>query len=108
MGRQVTLAVAVAVLVLVGLLPLMAMLGRSLVVDGDFTLKAYEALWQSGGQLNLMSNSLVLSSAVTLLATLLGVPLGVLFGKTDLPFRAGFAVLLSVPLLIPSYVIAVA
>lgn len=107
MEKRATLA-AVAALALVGLLPLLAMLARSLVVDGALTLKAYEALWQSGGQLKLMSNSLGLSLAVTVLATIVGVPLGVLLGKTDLPFRSGLAVLLSVPLLIPPYVIAVA
>ena len=38
----------------------------------------------------------------------MGVPLGVLLGKTDLPFRGALTVLLTVPLLIPPYVIAVA
>ena len=108
MTMRATLATAVAALVLVGLLPLLAMLARSFDVDGAFSLKAYEALWQSGGQLRLMSNSLVLSLAVTVLATIVGVPLGILLGKTDLPWRGGLAVLLSVPLLIPPYVIAVA
>ncbi len=37
-----------------------------------------------------------------------GVPLGVLLGRTDLPLRGAFTMLLTLPLLIPPYVIAVA
>src|SRR4029078_2256695 len=56
----------------------------------------------------LMGHSLLLSVGVTFFATIVGVPLGILLGKTDLPFRRAFTVLLTVPLLIPPYVIAVA
>src|SRR4029453_3831867 len=38
---------------------------------------------------------------------LIGVPLGVLLGKTDLPLRRFFTVVLSVPLVLPPYVLAV-
>jgi iron(III) transport system permease protein len=78
-------------------------------VDGVFSLKAYQALLASGKQQwVLMGHSLLLSVGVTFFATMVGVPLGVLLGKTDLPFRRAFTVLLAVPLLIPPYVIAVA
>lgn len=109
MEKRLTLATAAAILAIIGFLPLLAMLVSSVVVDGTFSLKAYQALWQSvGGQLALMSNSLLLSLAVATLATTLGVPLGVLLGKTDLPLRGALTVLLTVPLLIPPYVLAVA
>src|SRR5262245_28108893 len=82
---------------------------NSFVVDGVFSLKAYQALWESGSeQLALMGHSVLLSLFVTLLATIVGVPLGILLGKTDLPLRRTLTVLLTVPLLIPPYVIAVA
>jgi iron(III) transport system permease protein len=55
-----------------------------------------------------MGHSLLLSLGVAFFATTVGVPLGILLGKTDLPFRRAFTVLLAVPLLIPPYVIAVA
>ena len=38
---------------------------------------------------------------------MLGAPLGLLLGKSDLPFRHALAVLLSIPLLIPPYILAV-
>src|SRR6516225_5758942 len=85
------------------------MVTNSFFVDGLFSLKAYQALWDSGRQqLVLMGQSVLLSLYVTFLATVVGVPLGVLLGKTDLPFRLTLTVLLTLPLLIPPYVIAVA
>jgi iron(III) transport system permease protein len=85
------------------------MVSNSFVVDGAFSLKAYQALWESSKeQLTLLGHSVLLSLLVTLLATIVGVPLGILLGKTDLPLRRILMALLTVPLLIPPYVIAVA
>ena len=85
------------------------MVANSFFVNGVFSLKAYQALLASGKQQwVLMGHSLLLSSGVAFFATLVGVPLGIVLGKTDLPFRRGLTVLLTVPLLIPPYVIAVA
>src|SRR6202045_207801 len=78
-------------------------------VAGEFSLKAYEALLASSKQLALlMGRSVLLSLSVTFLAMIVGTPLGVLLGKTDLPLRGAFTMLLALPLLVPSYVIAVA
>ncbi len=78
-------------------------------MGGTFSLKAYQALWESGRQQwVLMGHSVLLCLWVTFLATIVGVPLGILLGKTDLPFRRALTVLLTVPLLLPPYVIAVA
>jgi len=54
-----------------------------------------------------MVHSVVLSSLVTALTVAIGLPLGILLGKTDLPFRRFFTVLFVIPLLIPPYIIAV-
>lgn len=102
MEKRLTLAAAAALLAVIGLLPLLTMVINSFFVDGLFSLKAYQALWDSGRQqLVLMGQSVLLSLYVTLLATVVGVPLGVLLGKTDLPFRLTLTVLLTLPLLIP-------
>jgi iron(III) transport system permease protein len=107
--KRLTLAAAAALLAVIGLLPLLTMLINSVFVGGTFSLKAYQALWNSGEQhLVLMGHSVLLSLFVASLATIVGVPLGILLGKTDLPLRAPLTVLLTVPLLIPPYVIAVA
>ena len=85
------------------------MAANSFYLDGHFSLAAYKALWAHGGQqLTPMAHSLLLSFSVAFLATGAGVPLGIALGKTDLPFPRVFAALLTVPLLVPSYVLAVA
>lgn len=109
MERRLTLAAAAWALAAIGLLPVLTMIGSSFYVSGEFSLRAYEALLVSSKQLlTLMSNSLMLSSSIALAATIIGAPLGVLLGRTDLPLRAAFAVLLTLPLLVPPYVMAVA
>jgi iron(III) transport system permease protein len=107
--KRLTLVAAAVLLVVIGLLPVLMMVANSFVVDGVFSLEAYRALLVSGKQQwVLLGHSLLLSVGVTFFATMVGVPLGVLLGKTDLPFRRTLTVLLAVPLLIPPYVIAVA
>jgi len=106
--RRLTLLLVVFALVVVGLLPLVAMLGKSLFVDGRLTLAAYQKLfahpWQ---QWMPMGRSLALATLTAGCATLIGVPLGLLLGKSDLPFRRILAVLLSIPLLLPPYIFAI-
>ena len=107
MAKRLFLSSVVLLLLLIGLLPLLSMFIGSLQSDGHFTLEAYEGLLRSPHQWELMQHSMILSSAVTLATTLFGVPLGLLFGKTDLPFRRFFALLFTLPLLIPPYIMAV-
>lgn len=109
MEKRLTLAAATALLAAIGLLPVLAMVAGTFHADGGFSLKAYQALLAPDKrQMLLMGHSVLLSLSVTLLATVAGVPLGLLLGRTDLPLRRSFAVLLTLPLLIPPYVIAVA
>ncbi len=108
MERRLTLLLVVFALVIVGLLPLAAMLGKSIFVDGRLTLAVYERLFANPGQYwTPIGHSLTLATFTAGCATLLGVPLGLLLGKTDLPFRRALAVLLSIPLLLPPYMLAV-
>jgi iron(III) transport system permease protein len=107
--ERLTLTLATLVLAVSGLLPVAAMLRETLIADGGFSLDAYRALLTSKGQFFLlMGHSLQLSFLTAGISTLIGVPLGVLLGKTDLPLRGTLTLLLSTPLLIPSYVLAVA
>ena len=109
MEKRLTLAAAALLLAVIGLLPVLAMVASTFHVDGGLSVKAYQALLVSGKQqMLLMGHSVLLSLSVTFLATVAGVPLGVLLGKSDLPLRRGFVVLFTLPLLIPPYVIAVA
>ncbi len=96
-------------LAIIGLLPVLAMVGTTFFADGSFSLKAYQEFFSAGKQpMILMGHSVVLSLTVTFLAAVVGVPLGVVMGKSDLPLRRSFVVLFTLPLLIPPYVVAVA
>ena len=102
--ERLVLVAATLVLAAVGLLPVAAMLKETLIADGRFSLEAYRALLASGDHLALlMSHSLQLAFLTSSLATLIGVPLGILLGKTDLPWRSALTLVFAAPLLIPSY-----
>lgn len=108
MQRRITLLLVVGALVIIGLLPLGMMLGKSFVVDDRLTFAVYEKLFANAReQWAPIGHSLTLASLTAGLALVLGVPLGLLLGKTNLPFRRAFAVMLSIPLLIPPYILAV-
>jgi len=71
----------------------------------DFSL--YKALLVSKRKWVLLKHSFALSTLTTLFSTIIGVPLGILFTKTDLPFRRAFALLFIIPLLVPPYITAI-
>jgi iron(III) transport system permease protein len=107
--KRLTLAAAALALIAIGLLPVLAMVANTFYVAGEFSLTAYETLLASGKQLTpLMGRSVLLSVSVTFVAMVVGVPLGVLLGRTDLPLRGVFMMVLTLPLLVPPHVIAVA
>lgn len=109
MAKHMTLAMAAVLFAVVGFLPVAAMVARSVHGDDGFSLTAYQAILSSGKQpALLMAHSMLLSLLTSALATVAGVALGVLLGKSDLPFRRSLTVAFAVPLLIPPYVIAVA
>ena len=108
MAKRLTLYITIFLFAGIGFVPVIAMFLKSLFVDGEFSLENYGTLFQSNREWTLLFNTLALAGSTTLITVLLGVPLGVLFAKTDLPFRMFFAVLFIIPLLIPSYILAVA
>lgn len=104
-----TLIAAAMLLAAIGLLPVVTMVADSFFVDGRFSVKAYEAfLATSREQAAPILHSILLSSLTSALATIAGVTLGLLFGKTNLPLRSALAALFAIPLLLPPYVMAVA
>ena len=107
MAKRAFLICILLLFLIVGLLPVLSMLFKSVTVEGHLDLTSYKGLLTSRRQWILMGHSLLLSSLVTALVTAIGLPMGILFGKTDLPFRRFFTVLFVVPLLIPPYIIAV-
>jgi len=105
--RRAVLTLTGLLIFVIGLLPVLSMLVQSLHSDGHWSLGAYRGLLASARQWTLMEHSLVLAALVTALTLLLGVPLGLLLGKTDLPGRRLLTGLFVVPLLLPPYVLAV-
>lgn len=107
-AKRLTLLLAAVLLVGIGLLPILVMLAKSLSVDGHLSFDYYRSVFSSSRSWGLLKQSLVLAFLTTLSATTVGLPLGILLGKSDLPWRRRFIILLTVPLLLPPYITAVA
>jgi len=106
-AKRAVLAVTISVIAVAGVLPLLFMLAESVRVEGGFTAARYSELFSSPRTWALLARSVLLAGLTTAGTLLIGVPLALLLGKTDLPFGKGLAALFSVPLLIPPYVAAV-
>ena len=65
--------------------------------------RALELLF-SAGTADVLLNSLLLMTGVTVACILVGVPLAYLTVRTDLPFRRFWSITAALPLVIPSYV----
>ena len=108
MAKRLTIYITIFLFIGIGLAPVFTVFIKSLFVDGGFSLQNYGTLFQSGREWRLLFNSLSLTGTTTLITVLLGIFLGTLLGKTDLPLRRLFAVLFIIPLIIPSYILAIA
>ena len=95
-------------LVVLGLSPLVDIFGQTLFIDGRFSLELFHNLFASSQTRHLLVTSISLAGLVTLLSFLVGLPLGILFGKSNVPGRRLLITLFTIPLLIPPYVLAVA
>ncbi len=85
------------------------MLAQTFYVDGHLSLEPYQRLVGSAGSFTvLMEHTLLLSALTAGFATVIGVPLGVLLGKSNLPFRGVLTIVFTAPLLLPPFVSAVA
>ncbi len=88
-----------AVVALAAVLPLAYLA----IVVGGSTSEAWDAVWRDRTG-SLLLRSLGLTAAVTLTAVAVAVPAAWLTVRTDLPGRRIWAVLLTLPLVIPSYI----
>jgi len=107
MSKRMFLRVIVLLLFVSGIFPVLFMIIKSVFVNGKFSLASYGGVLMSEHQWTLMGHSVVLSFLVTILTVAIGVPLGILLAKTNLPWRRFFTILFIIPLLIPPYIIAV-
>lgn len=88
-------------------LPLLVVLSLSFFPKGEFSLALYKQILFSPRQEHLLANSLWLAGCTTLLSAGFGIPLGLVFSRTDLPLRKTLAFLFSIPLILPPYITAI-
>ena len=107
MQKKAILWIFVLLFMLIGLAPVLTLVIKSFIVDGTFSFKNYLGLFQTKREWVLFFNSISLSLCTVFLTLFLGVPLGILFTKTNLPLRNVFPFLFLIPLIIPPYILAV-
>jgi len=105
--KRLVLFSTVAFLIVAGFMPVLVMLIKSITVDNHINFIHYQSLLSSTRQWVLLKQSLTLAALTTLVATAVGMPAGILLGKSDLPFRRLFTFLFTIPLLLPPYITAV-
>ncbi|HHT9140264.1 MAG TPA: hypothetical protein ACFYEI_05575, partial [Candidatus Tripitaka californicus] len=87
--------------------PVLWMLWGSFNVGGSPSVENYRDVFTRRNA-SFFLNSLLLASLSTLLATLIGIFLGFLLGKTDIPLKWALRPLLLLPFIIPSYIYGLA
>ena len=108
-ARTVALGLAIAIFVMLCVLPAAWMVGVSFLdSDGGLTVRNYSRLFAESRQRRLMLNTALLGAGSSLFATLIGAPLGLLFAHTIIPLKRSLRIALVTPLLIPPYILALA
>ncbi|HLC15830.1 MAG TPA: hypothetical protein VJL89_06350, partial [Thermodesulfovibrionia bacterium] len=82
--KRLVLFSTVAFLIVAGFMPVLVMLIKSITVDNHINFIHYQSLLSSTRQWVLLKQSLTLAALTTLVATAVGMPAGILLGKSDL------------------------
>ena len=107
--RAVIIDLAIAFFIVFCVLPVIYMFGLSLSdVKGNLSFHNYSQLLTETRQRDLLLNSTLLGAGTTLVATLVGAPLGLLLARVDLPAKRFWRIALVIPLVVPPYVLALA
>ncbi|MBL8172489.1 MAG: iron ABC transporter permease [Acidobacteria bacterium] len=89
--------------------PAISMFGLSFISDdGGLSFAHYRRLLAEPRQQSLLLNSVLLGTGASTLAILLGAPLGLLLGRSDVRGKTWWRLALVVPLVVPPYVLALA
>lgn len=105
--KRLILAAAALTLVIAGLVPVVGLLAGNLFSGARPGYLYLERFLTSTQPWLLLGRSFAVAGLTTLIAILIGVPLGILFGKSDIPLRRFLAFLFTIPLVIPPYILAV-
>jgi iron(III) transport system permease protein len=108
-ARTLIIGAAITVFVTFCILPIIYMLGISLIdAGGNLSVENYRRLFAEQRQQQLLISSVLLAFGTAGLATVIGAPLGLLLARADLPVRRLLRFLLIVPFVIPPYILALA
>ncbi|MGH9837596.1 MAG: ABC transporter permease [Blastocatellia bacterium] len=103
------LSLAVSLFILLCALPAIYMFGVSLIgPDGGLSFDNYRSLLTERRQHRLLLNSTLLGAGASILATMIGAPLGLLLARARLRGKARQRLALVIPLITPPYVLALA
>ncbi|MBI2470902.1 MAG: iron ABC transporter permease [Planctomycetes bacterium] len=108
MQKKLTLGFFFALFLFTTFLPIAWMFGNSVYSDGGFSLVYYRDIFLTQKYIKVISNSLVLASVTTIIASFIGVPAGFFLAKTNLPLKNFFKICFFIPLIIPSYITGIA
>lgn len=84
------------------------MFGDSFVVDRRPSISNYKEVFTDYRTALFFLNSLLLAFLATILSAILGIFIGFLFSKTDLPLKSVYRALFLLPFIIPSYIYGLA
>lgn len=99
---------AVVVLALVTIAPIALVIWRSVSTATGLSLQHYEAAFTDPANIEALVNTVVISFATVVFATVLAIPLALLVSRTDLPGARPFRLLLVVPYVVPPFLGAIA
>ncbi len=106
-ARTLILSAAALTLVIAGLVPVLGLLTSTFFSYGRGSTLFLERFAGSAQPWLPLIRSFAVSSLTTLFAFLVGLPLGILLGRSDLPLRRCMTFLFTIPLVIPPYILAV-
>ncbi len=110
-GSPISLTVfsgaALAVFIVVALLPIAMLFVRSVWVDGGLSLRAYASVLAGARQWQLLGNTLGIALGTALAAALMGAPIGFALEFIRVPTRAALMYALAIPILMPTYINAI-
>ncbi|MBI1884093.1 MAG: iron ABC transporter permease [Chlamydiae bacterium] len=102
-SKQLTLLMAVLFFICVGVVPIFWMFLQSFISKGHFSFENYVLILGTRRSWLLLFNSLALSLLTASLSLVLGVALGIVLTKTDLPLKNVFTLFFASALIIPPY-----
>lgn len=86
--------------------PLIVLIGRSLYQDGVFDLQKIMSVLGEAGNASMIGNSLLLGILVSIVATIIAVPMAFLLTKTKIGNHSWLDVLMTVTFMTPPYIAA--